>query len=89
MDYQAWGEEYLQQAEKLRAIIWQRRERLKVLHGEEVLRAYRELRILTQMYTDCLQTGHCLQEKETGRSPTPRIAKDLRMIYNKADNTHG
>ena len=51
MDYQAWGEEYLQQAEKLRAIIWQRRERLKVLHGEEVLRAYRELRILTQMYT--------------------------------------
>ena len=89
MDYQAWGEEYLQQAEKLRAIIWQRRERLKVLHGEEVLRAYRELRILTQMYTDCLQTGHCLQAKETGRSPTPRIAKDLRMIYNKADNTHG
>ena len=41
MDYQAWGEEYLKQAEKLRAMIWQRRERLKVLHGEEVLRAYR------------------------------------------------
>lgn len=89
MDYQAWGEEYLQQAKKLQAMIWQRRERLKELHGEEVLRAYRELRILTQMYTDCLQTGHCLQAKETGRSPTPRIAKDLRMIYNKADNTHG
>lgn len=89
MDYHTWGNEYLQEAEKLRRCILRRRQQLQTARREEIYKAGRELRMLMDMYTECIQTGCYLQHKEAPSDRDANIANALRMIYNESDQTHG
>ena len=89
MNYHTWGNEYLQEAENLRRCILRYRHKLQNARQEEVYKAGRELRMLIDMYTECVQTGCYLQQKEEPCGRDANIANALRMIYNESDQTYG
>lgn len=89
MNYHTWGNEYLQEAENLRRCILRYRHKLQNARQEEVYKAGRELRMLIDMYTECVQTGCYLQQKEEPCDRDTNIANALRMIYNESDQTYG
>ena len=89
MNYHTWGIEYLQEAENLRRCILRYRHKLRNAPREEMYKAGRELRMLIDMYTECVQTGCHLLQKEEPRELSANIANALRMIYNESDQTYG
>lgn len=61
MDFEKWGQEYLDEALKIKKHILPIKEMLKHVSGEEATLLYRRTAILDQMYLECLHTGLCLK----------------------------
>lgn len=64
MDFKKWGQEYLDEASKIKKHIMPIKEKLKHTSGEESALLYRRAAVLNQMYLECLHTGLYLKERD-------------------------
>jgi hypothetical protein len=67
MDYNEWGREYLNEAEKLRERIVPLRRQAATAGSEAAAKLYRRIGVLNDMYLDCLHTGRYLTQSEAKR----------------------
>ena len=61
MDFNEWGQEYLQEAQQLKDRITDLRERLKTANHRETNELNHRIYVLYSMYMECKQTGLLLQ----------------------------
>lgn len=63
MDYEQWGTEYLEEAEKLKEQETKLRQKFSNLTGEDQILLFRRLSMLRAMHLECLHTGRYLLER--------------------------
>ena len=67
MDYNEWGTEYLDEAERLRKRITPLRKQAAEEGSEAAAKLYRRISVLNDMYLDCLHTGQYLVQSGAKR----------------------
>lgn len=67
MDYTSWGEEYLNEAQALKARIDSLRRQLKTAAPNEAKELNERVALMYSMYLDCRETGRLLQSFAKGR----------------------
>ncbi|MDF1494366.1 hypothetical protein [Caproiciproducens sp. CPB-2] len=60
MDYNEWGAEYLNEAERIKERLAPLRRQARQAGNEEASGLYRRIALLNDMYLDCLHTGRYL-----------------------------
>lgn len=60
MDYNEWGTEYLDEAQRLKGHLSPLRREARLAKREEANKLYRRIALLNDMYLDCLHTGRYL-----------------------------
>jgi hypothetical protein len=67
MDYNEWGRQYLNEAEKLKEYLTPLRRQARTLSGKKAAVLFRRIAMLNEMYLDCLHTGRFLTERGGSR----------------------
>lgn len=60
MNYNEWGKQYLDDAEKLKEHMAPLREQVKTADRETAVKLYRRITVLSEMYSECMHTGNYL-----------------------------
>lgn len=60
MDYNEWGTQYLEEAQRLKAYIAPLRQQAKASDNETASKLYSRISLLNEMYLDCLHAGNYL-----------------------------
>ncbi|NLJ30961.1 MAG: hypothetical protein GX424_05070 [Clostridiales bacterium] len=76
MNYNEWGNQYLEEAARLKEHLRPIREQAKTADNETAARLYRRIALLNEMYLECIHTGNDLlrhggnewQENQTSAS---------------------
>lgn len=76
MDYNEWGRQYLEEAERLKEHLRPLREQAGAADRETAEKLYRRIAVLNEMYLECVHTGNYLlqhggnewQENQTSAS---------------------
>jgi hypothetical protein len=63
MDYNEWGMQYLNEAQKLKERLAPLRRQARAVNSQAASKLYRRIATLNDMYLDCLHTGKYLTER--------------------------
>lgn len=63
MNEYEWGQEYLREAQRMKEYLIPLRRELRSACGEDAVRLYRRVSMLTEMYLELLHTGTLLAER--------------------------
>lgn len=62
MDYNEWGSQYLDEAQKIKDHLTPLRRQAKSARNREAEKLYQRIAAMNEMYLDCLHTGKFLME---------------------------